>query len=125
MMSSRKNDRQITLWNLDGTLASPLPGLIDLHAAALLRDGQRGFRKADRYALVCQHCDSLHPGRTVVVGDTPLHLLAAQSHGLRVVAVATGWFPADALRAAGANLVIENLSAGSDLFPQFVERNRC
>jgi len=47
---------------------------------------------------------------TVVVGDTPLDIACAASSGARSIAVATGGYDADALRAAGAHVVFEDLS---------------
>jgi phosphoglycolate phosphatase-like HAD superfamily hydrolase len=46
----------------------------------------------------------------VVVGDTPLDVACAAASGARSLAVATGGYDADALRAAGADMVFENLS---------------
>jgi phosphoglycolate phosphatase-like HAD superfamily hydrolase len=47
---------------------------------------------------------------TVVIGDTPADVDAAQRNGCRVVAVATGRSPADVLREAGAETVLPDLS---------------
>jgi phosphoglycolate phosphatase-like HAD superfamily hydrolase len=47
--------------------------------------------------------------RVVVVGDTPLDIACARAHGARVVAVATGSYSSDDLRAAGADVVVETL----------------
>jgi phosphoglycolate phosphatase-like HAD superfamily hydrolase len=50
------------------------------------------------------------PGRaTVLVGDTPLDVAAGRAGGARVVAVATGPFRADELRATEADAVLEDL----------------
>lgn len=46
---------------------------------------------------------------TVLVGDTPLDVAAGRAGGARVVAVATGPFRADELRATGADAVLEDL----------------
>ncbi len=51
----------------------------------------------------------LHPRATVLVGDTPLDVAAAQAGGARVVAVASGRYDAGALRAAGADVVLPDL----------------
>ncbi|MDG6108899.1 haloacid dehalogenase-like hydrolase [Dactylosporangium aurantiacum] len=48
--------------------------------------------------------------RTVLVGDTPLDVEAALLTGAGVVAVATGRYGADELRAAGAHAVLHDLS---------------
>ena len=46
---------------------------------------------------------------TVLVGDTPLDARAAHEAGARAVAVATGPYGVEALRAAGADAVLEDL----------------
>src|SRR5262245_31842434 len=46
----------------------------------------------------------------IVIGDTPLDVACAQASGARSIAVATGNFSADDLRAAGADIVFEDLS---------------
>ena len=48
--------------------------------------------------------------RVVVIGDTPRDVACAHAHGARCVAVATGEYSADALRAAGADVVFADLS---------------
>jgi phosphoglycolate phosphatase-like HAD superfamily hydrolase len=45
----------------------------------------------------------------VIIGDTPLDVDCAHAHGARAIAVATGHYSADELRAAGADLVVETL----------------
>ena len=51
------------------------------------------------------------PGQaTVLVGDTPLDVAAALATGARAVAVATGSFPAADLVAAGAHVVLPDLT---------------
>ena len=46
----------------------------------------------------------------LLIGDTPLDVLAAKANGLVAVAVATGWVSAEDLAAAGADLVLPDFS---------------
>jgi phosphoglycolate phosphatase len=46
----------------------------------------------------------------VVIGDTPHDIDCGRAAGARTIAVATGPFSADALRAHGADIVLENLA---------------
>lgn len=48
------------------------------------------------------------PARTVMVGDTSFDMEMARAAGARTIGVAWGYHPVDALRAAGAELVIES-----------------
>jgi len=50
------------------------------------------------------------PSETVVVGDTPLDVACAAASRARSVAVATGGYEVEALRAAGADVVFPDLS---------------
>jgi phosphoglycolate phosphatase-like HAD superfamily hydrolase len=52
---------------------------------------------------------SVAPSRCVVVGDTPLDVAAAHGAGAFALAVASGHFTADELRAAGADHVLTSL----------------
>lgn len=46
----------------------------------------------------------------VVIGDTPLDVRCARSHGARSIAVATGPYTMEALRKSGAGLVLPDLA---------------
>jgi phosphoglycolate phosphatase-like HAD superfamily hydrolase len=46
----------------------------------------------------------------VVIGDTPLDVACAKAGGARLIAVATGNHSVDELRAAGADVVFEDLT---------------
>jgi phosphoglycolate phosphatase-like HAD superfamily hydrolase len=50
------------------------------------------------------------PEGVIVIGDTPLDVDCAQAHGAVAVAVATGHYNVDALRATGAELVVGTLA---------------
>jgi phosphoglycolate phosphatase len=52
------------------------------------------------------------PERVLVVGDSPLDVDCARHHGIATLAVATGWTPAEELRAAGAEWVVPSLDVG-------------
>ncbi len=52
---------------------------------------------------------SLDPQNVLVVGDTPKDVEAAHGAGAVAVAVASGHYDADALRATGAEIVLESL----------------
>lgn len=49
------------------------------------------------------------PAETLIIGDSLHDVTCARAHGIPVLAVATGWTPADALREAGADWVISDL----------------
>jgi phosphoglycolate phosphatase-like HAD superfamily hydrolase len=53
--------------------------------------------------------EPIDPGRTLVVGDTPLDIEAAHAAGAVGVGVATGHYSVDELRAAGADHVLRTL----------------
>jgi phosphoglycolate phosphatase len=57
-----------------------------------------------------RHGEPVSPGDVLMVGDSVLDVEAARSHGVRVVAVATGETPAAVLRDAGADLVVADLT---------------
>ncbi|MEE1798109.1 haloacid dehalogenase-like hydrolase [Streptomyces sp. JV176] len=49
-------------------------------------------------------------GQTVLIGDTPADIEGGHAHGVRVIAVATGRSPVQALREAGADTVLTDLT---------------
>ncbi len=55
-------------------------------------------------------CPPVDPRDVVIIGDTPLDVACARDAGVSCLAVATGGFSVDALRAAGADLVFESLA---------------
>jgi len=100
----------------------PETGALKLAAAGLPVErfvvnawGEDGARRPDllpvalaRYAE--RHGRELPARRVVVVGDTPRDVEVARTHGARALAVATGHHKAEALAAAGADLVVQDLS---------------
>jgi phosphoglycolate phosphatase-like HAD superfamily hydrolase len=81
------------------------------------RCGAYGDDSLDRRALVPvaiarsreAGCPAVDPRDVVIVGDTPLDVSCARDAGVNCLAVATGGFDVDALRAAGADTVFESL----------------
>ena len=95
------------------------------------RCGAFGDDAADRNALVpvalgrAEECGlrGAADHDVIVVGDTPHDVACARAAGARAIAVATGTFPADALRACGADAVFEDLSDTSRVV-QVVDNGR-
>jgi phosphoglycolate phosphatase-like HAD superfamily hydrolase len=56
------------------------------------------------------HVANFHDGATVLIGDTPNDVAAARASGARIVAVATGKDTAADLSAAGADIVLPDLT---------------
>jgi phosphoglycolate phosphatase-like HAD superfamily hydrolase len=68
-----------------------------------------------------EHCGAHIRGDHIwVIGDTPLDIRCARAIGAKVVAVATGGFTAEQLRAFEADLVVENLAERVELFEMLV-----
>jgi phosphoglycolate phosphatase-like HAD superfamily hydrolase len=55
-------------------------------------------------------CPPLSASDIVIVGDTPLDVAVALAGGARSLAVATGSFSVETLRASGAHVVLQDLS---------------
>jgi phosphoglycolate phosphatase len=80
--------------------------------------GAFGGDAADRNRLVAIAIErgrgtgmrQVHPSDVVIVGDTPLDIACGQANGARTLAVATGSFGVEELRAAGADHAVEDLS---------------
>lgn len=51
-------------------------------------------------------------GDALIVGDSINDVVCARAHGVPCLAVTTGWTPAEALHAAGADWVVDGLDAG-------------
>ena len=83
-----------------------------------LRCGAYGDDSFDRHALVPvavarsrqAGCPEVDPRDVVIIGDTPLDVACARDAGVSCVAVATGGYGVDTLRAAGADTVFESLA---------------
>lgn len=61
------------------------------------------------------HGVTFDPATTVLIGDTPNDVIAARDGGARIIAVASGKDSPDDLTAAGANIVLRDLSDTSAL----------
>jgi phosphoglycolate phosphatase len=59
--------------------------------------------------------ERLQPREIVVIGDTPKDVACAQAHGCVAFAVATGRWSIEELKAARADIVVDNLSDASRL----------
>jgi phosphoglycolate phosphatase-like HAD superfamily hydrolase len=72
----------------------------------------RHERRSDLVAVARERAAAKYgdPAAAVLVGDTPLDVLAAQEAGARAVAVATGFADRDALRASGPDALLEDLT---------------
>jgi len=57
--------------------------------------------------------------RVVIIGDTPLDVDCARAHGACAVGVATGHYDADALREAGADVVVSTLDDMGGILQRF------
>jgi phosphoglycolate phosphatase len=70
-------------------------------------------RAIERAALL--NGNGLRPHNCLVVGDTPLDIVAAAGAGAVAVGVASGHYSVDELRAAGADHVVSSLEEGLPL----------
>ncbi|MEV0400732.1 haloacid dehalogenase-like hydrolase [Actinoallomurus sp. NPDC050550] len=108
--------------NMDSIASAKLTAF-GLHRFVDLDIGAFGFDGVERPPLVGlararaaeKYGGSFDPAHTVLIGDTPHDVLAGHRGGARVVAVATGASDEAALRAAGAELVLADLSDTDDV----------
>lgn len=88
-----------------------------------------GDEGPDRRSLVpvalaryrAMHGRALDPADAVIIGDTPHDVDCAHAAGARCIAVATGAYGIDDLRAAGADLAVPTL-AGTDALARWIAR---
>ena len=98
----------------DGVVQSLLTGNIEANAA--VKVGAYGSdpheRRSDLVAVARDRAAARYgePTGAVLVGDTPLDVLAAREAGARAVAVATGFADLDALRASAPDALLQDLS---------------
>jgi phosphoglycolate phosphatase len=83
---------------------------LDFEAGAYGSDPHE--RRSDLVAVARERAAARYgePTGAVLVGDTPLDVLAAREAGARAVAVATGFADLDALRASEPDALLEDLS---------------
>jgi phosphoglycolate phosphatase-like HAD superfamily hydrolase len=89
-----------------------LDGFVDFEVGAF---GTDGLERPPLVRLARKRAEQKYgtvfdPATTVLIGDTPYDVRAGHEGGARVVAVATGASPEAALRQAGAELVIPDLT---------------
>jgi phosphoglycolate phosphatase len=83
--------------------------------------GDEGRTRPDLVALALERCHQRFgwrpdPPNVIVIGDTPLDVECAHAHGCIAFAVATGHHGVGELRAAGADVVVADLSDPEPLF---------
>jgi phosphoglycolate phosphatase-like HAD superfamily hydrolase len=90
---------------------------LDLDAAAYGTDSDERADLVDiaRHRATQRTGRSFGPESTVLIGDTPADVAAAQDGGARIIAVATGNSSTDDLAAAGASNVLADLTSTSAL----------
>jgi len=115
------------LHQTDGVVQSLLTGNIEANAAVKVGafglerwlDFEAGAygsdpheRRSDLVAVARERAAARYgePTGAVLVGDTPLDVLAAREAGARAVAVATGFAELDALRASEPDALLQDLS---------------
>ena len=84
--------------------------LADCFEFVLTRDDTEAMKPKPDGLLQAVSVLSLPKESVYYVGDSPFDIMAAKQAGLKVVSVATGGSPADALRSAGADFVISSIA---------------
>lgn len=120
-----RENKDFTLGLLTGNY--PETGRLKINSAGLDPDvfevaawGCDAPTRRDLPPIALRHCQS-RTGRcvqaddVVIIGDTPHDIDCAKAHGCRSIGVATGVFPIDALRKAGADLALADLSQTGDI----------
>ena len=83
--------------------------------------GDEGRSRPDLVALALRRCAERfawqpNPKSVIVIGDTPFDVECAHAHGCVAFAVATGLHGIEDLRAAGADVVVRDLSDPTPLY---------
>ncbi len=75
-----------------------------------------GDRSPVRSEVTMRAAAHLDGSRIVIIGDTPGDGIGADAAGIPFIAVATGYYSSEELRATSAVLVVEDLGSGFDEF---------
>jgi HAD superfamily hydrolase (TIGR01509 family) len=89
-----------------------------LEAAVSADDAERSKPHPDIFRAALEGLKDVAPSEAVVVGDTPYDVEAAAKAGMRTVALLSGGFSEEALRAAGAAAIYRDVS---DLLDNYEE----
>ncbi|MCA1567682.1 MAG: HAD family phosphatase [Acidobacteria bacterium] len=89
-----------------------------LEAATSADDAERSKPHPDIFQAALEGIKGVAPAEAVVVGDTPYDAIAAAKAGMRTVGLLSGGFTAEALRAAGAIEIYEDVA---DLLERYDE----
>jgi phosphoglycolate phosphatase-like HAD superfamily hydrolase len=132
ILSRLANDPRVVQSVLTGNIKLAAQIKLDVFGLASYLDlecGAYGSDHHDRSELVpvaAKRAEKRHQRRfagseIVVIGDTPNDIACAKAGGARSIGVATGHFRADELHAAGADLVLPNLSATHEVWSAIVQ----
>lgn len=117
-LAATPQTRQSVLTGNIRTVAEMKLAAFDLHTWIDFSIGAYGDDEVERNDLIphawrraeAGYGQRYTPARTVILGDTVRDVQAALTHGAAVVGVASGTTPAEALRAAGAEVVLDDLA---------------
>jgi phosphoglycolate phosphatase-like HAD superfamily hydrolase len=100
-------------WEKGARIKLESVGLEGFFSCGAFGDGSRSRRELPPKALRAagrSYGRSFVEEDAVILGDSPLDVDCARAHGIRMVAVSTGWTSEEALKAAGADCVLPDLS---------------
>jgi phosphoglycolate phosphatase len=98
-------------------------GIYDLFEKELIFSGSN-FNNRDNLVKFSQgEINRLGYSKIIIVGDTPLDVIAAKKNMIKVVAVATGKYTIEDLNSFQPDLTIINLKKDYEIFMNFVKSN--